>query len=549
VDVHHFAFEQAPEPIFRINSDGRIRDANEAACRLLGYAYHELLSCWVWAINPDWTAECWDGIWLTLTEDAQNLVVSTLVHRDGQRFPVDLWVRVYASAEDTEAFLYTRERLPERDALQELQRLREQLQVAESIARIGRWRLSAATGRPQWSDQVFAIFARDLALGEPTFDEHARYVDEADWPRLREAVDRCAEQGIPYALTLRIRRDNGSKGTVQVFGSALPSRDSSETELVGFVLDVSEQQAIEQRLLDAQRRLDIALDASGIGVYSVNLSTNEAIADARYLAMLGYRPDEVSLTVDWWHERLHPADVAAMDEAIELALSGGHDQFRGEYRMRHRDGHWVWIEDYGRICEHDEDGRARLTVGVHIDISERKRAERKLTYRANHDRLTRLPNRHSFWCALKRVHAQAQRSGRVYCIAMMDLDLFKAVNDRYGHLAGDQVLQGCAAILRESVREADWVARWGGEEFIVLMPETTLAQARQSMERLRGLVAASVLPAGEQPIKITLSIGIAEQGTSDILPDTVISRADDGLYQAKRLGRNRVHCVGPAKPE
>lgn len=543
--LDRFAFEQAPDPIFLVTAHGRIRDANEAACRWLGYAQAELLSCSVWTINPSWPEDRWAGIWTTLTEEWEKLVVASLVHRDGRLLAVDLRVRLYVGAEGVEVLLYAHERLPAQDALHELQRLRDQLKVSESIAQLGHWRLALASGRPEWSEQVFALFARDPALGEPSFEEHARYVDETDWPRLREAVDRCAKQAIPYALTLNIRRDDGTTGAVRVFGSALAGEGSSATELVGFVLDVSEQQALEQRLLSNQRRLDIALDVSGIGVYSVDLTTNEAIADGRYLAMLGYAPDEVNMSVDWWHAQLHPADVVAMDEAIGLALSGAQDQFHGEYRMRHREGHWVWIDDYGRTCERDADGQPRLIVGVHSDISERKRAERRLAFRASHDLLTRLPNRHSFWGTLKRVHASALRSNRAYCIAMLDLDLFKAVNDEYGHRAGDQVLHGFAALLRQVIREADWTARWGGEEFIVLMPDTTLAQARQSMERLRGVLAASALPAGEQLIHITLSIGIAEYRLEDKRPDSVITRADSGLYQAKRLGRNRVYCLEP----
>lgn len=546
MDIDRFAFEQAPDPVFRISADGRIRDANEVAWRWLGYARDELLGQSIWQISLDWTEASWPGIWRTLTAHPLGLAESELQRQDGQRFMVDFSVRLYEGAAGTEALLFGRVRLPRSDAVQELARLRELLDVAESLAQIGHWRYAVASGRPHWSDQVFAIFRRDPALGEPSFDEHARYVTEADWPRLREAVEHCAERGVPYALTLGIRRDDGTTGTARVYGSALTGSTSSFGELVGFVLDISEQQATEQHLLDAQRRLEVALDASGIGIYQVNLLTNEAIVDARYLGMLGYSPDEVSMTVDWWRERLHPSDAGAMYEAVEQAQAGTRDQFRGEYRMRHRDGHWIWIEDFGRICERDKAGQARLTVGVHIDISERKRIERRLSFRANHDRLTHLPNRYSFWCTLKRIHAQALRSQRAYCIAMLDLDLFKAVNDTYGHLAGDRVLQAFAALLRESVREADWVARWGGEEFIVLMPDTDRAQACQSMERLRACVAASPLPAGDQTLRITLSIGVAEHGPADQTADSVITRADNGLYQAKRLGRDRVCAVEQA---
>ncbi|MFP4061892.1 MAG: diguanylate cyclase [Halochromatium sp.] len=441
------------------------------------------------------------------------------------------------------SMLYAHERAPEADGLSELRRLRQLLDVAESIAHLGHWRLHLASGCMQWSDQVFKILGRDPALGEPSFEEHARYFAREDWPRLREAIRICDRYGTPFTLTLNLHGDDGRAGVVQIFGAKLPESEADQTELVGFVLDVSEQHAMQQRLISTQRRLDIALDASGIGVYCTNLVNGKAKADARYLAMLGYRPGEVSLSLDWWREQLHPEDAAAIKETIERAICGARADFQGEYRMRHRDGHWVWIEDHGRIWERDASARGRLAIGVHIDISQRKRAERELLYRANHDQLTDLPNRNSFWGVLRRVHAQSQRSGQPYCLAMMDLDWFKVINDTYGHSVGDTVLKDVAQRLRQSTREADWIARWGGEEFIMLMPETRAAQAQHSLERLRGTLAETTLNTAAQPIRVTLSIGIAESTAQDATPDPVITRADGCLYQAKRLGRNRVYCA------
>ena len=439
------------------------------------------------------------------------------------------------------------QRASEADDRSELQRLRELLDVTESIAHLGHWRLHMATGRMQWSAQLFAIVGRDPDLGEPSIDEHARYFAREDWTRLREAVRICGKYRTPFALMLNLHREDGRSSVVQSFGAALPKGDPDATELVGLVLDVSEQHAMQQRLIDTQRRLDIALDASGIGVYCTNLVNGEAEADARYLAMLGYQPDEIKPSLAWWREQLHPDDAAAFKQVIERATSGAQEGFQGEYRMRHRDGHWVWIEDHGRIWERDQSARGRLAIGVHIDISQRKQAECELRYRANHDPLTDLPNRNSFWGVLRRVHAQSRRAGQPYCLAMLDLDLFKTINDTYGHSVGDTVLKGVAGFLRQSIREADWIARWGGEEFIVLMPETDSAQACTSMERLRGALADSVLNAEAQPIRVTLSIGIAESNAEDATPDSVITRADRGLYQAKRRGRNRVCRAEPER--
>ncbi|MBK5940704.1 GGDEF domain-containing protein [Halochromatium roseum] len=292
--------------------------------------------------------------------------------------------------------------------------------------------------------------------------------------------------------------------------------------------------------MDAKRRLDLALDASGIGVYHIDLRTGTICADGRYLAMLGYSLREIHPTLDWWRGALHPHEVDEVNASLGELITGNGERFRSEYRMRHRDGRWIWVEDRARIAERDKHGQPLLIIGVHIDISQRKRAEQKLAYQAEHDQLTHLLNRHSFLYSLKRVHAESQRTQRPYCIAMLDLDLFKQVNDTYGHLVGDRVLSNFAKLLRRSLREADWAARWGGEEFIVLMPNTEADQAQRSMERLRKTLATARFGMVEPPIRVTVSAGIAESNMDDRAGDEVIKRADTALYAAKHLGRDRV---------
>ncbi|MBK5930174.1 PAS domain-containing protein [Halochromatium salexigens] len=355
--VDRFVFEQAPDSILRIDAQGRILDANSSACLWLGYPRDELLTRSIWQINPNWSSKRWNGLWQRLNELSLVRAVEAFSHRDGSRLEVDLSIRLFSLGEASEVVLYAREAASQVDEIDELRHLRELLNVAESISRIGHWRLNVATGRPQWSSQVFAIFQRDPALGEPSFDQHEHYVASEDWPRLRDAVTRCSEQGTAYAITVGIRREDGSSGTARVYGSALPRQDSNSADLVGFVLDISEQAETEKHLIRTQQRLDIALDASGTGVYWANIQTGKAGADARYFAMLGYAPDEIVPTIDWWRAQLHPDDAVATLDALERAIRGDQDDFQGEYRMRHRNGHWVWIEDHGRICERDPSGR------------------------------------------------------------------------------------------------------------------------------------------------------------------------------------------------
>ena len=160
---------------------------------------------------------------------------------------------------------------------------------------------------------------------------------------------------------------------------------------------------------------------------------------------------------------------------------------------------------------------------------------------ATHDDLTGLLNRRAMLDRMQLEQRRSLRSGSPLLIAQLDIDHFKAVNDTHGHAAGDLVLQSFADTVRRNVRDTDVLARWGGEEFVLLLCDTPAADAVALMERLRQAVQAMQVPVaqGGQPITVTVSIGLARHTPADPLAGT-LERADRALYAAKAGGRNRV---------
>jgi len=163
---------------------------------------------------------------------------------------------------------------------------------------------------------------------------------------------------------------------------------------------------------------------------------------------------------------------------------------------------------------------------------------------ATHDALTELYNRRHFVELVDKEIARAQRHGRPLVMCIIDVDLFKPVNDQYGHIAGDGVLRQLAALVRGFVRGEDIAARIGGEEFAVLLPESNLDAAHAFAERLREEVANEVFVLGDEPRRITISIGIAALGEGRDDRGSLMKAADEALYRAKDEGRNRVCVVG-----
>jgi diguanylate cyclase (GGDEF)-like protein len=185
-----------------------------------------------------------------------------------------------------------------------------------------------------------------------------------------------------------------------------------------------------------------------------------------------------------------------------------------------------------------------LTVKLSEEITERKHVEDELKRLASVDFLTGLFNRRHFFEIAGREFAKSTRYHRPLSVLIFDIDVFKNVNDTYGHLIGDQALMHIGKLVREITRKPDIPARYGGEEFIILLPETDPISAQIFAERLRQLTEESPVPCDNGPIHLTISVGVSgkdDKGNAESF-DQLISQADQALYKAKSAGRNKVIC-------
>ena len=180
------------------------------------------------------------------------------------------------------------------------------------------------------------------------------------------------------------------------------------------------------------------------------------------------------------------------------------------------------------------------------DITSRKNREVLLKNQATRDPLTSLYNRRYFEEEVRKKINQARKNNGMYCILMTDVDLFKRVNDTYGHKTGDKVLMELAAACERALRDRDIVARYGGEEFVIYLDDVDAENARVVAERLRETIAELSVPSDDgRIVKFTISIGISSAAVSDNI-DTLIKTADEALYRAKQNGRNRVEIFYPS---
>jgi diguanylate cyclase (GGDEF)-like protein len=220
--------------------------------------------------------------------------------------------------------------------------------------------------------------------------------------------------------------------------------------------------------------------------------------------------------------------------AVPLRLG---ERTLGTLNLMITDQHYTITDSHDRLL--------RTIAGQFSAAIERSRLFEHVQQLARTDSLTGLLNRRQFMESADRELERSRRYRRDLSVIMLDIDFFKKVNDTYGHLVGDQVLQAVAAKCRANRRQADLIGRYGGEEFVILLPETNNARAMLAAERLRGEIGNSPIHTDAGPVRITVSLGIATLEGQDLRLDTLIDRADQALYLSKQTGRDMVSSWHP----
>jgi diguanylate cyclase (GGDEF)-like protein/PAS domain S-box-containing protein len=236
------------------------------------------------------------------------------------------------------------------------------------------------------------------------------------------------------------------------------------------------------------------------------------------------------------HVLVAPEDLEEVRANYAATMAAGGETRTFEFKAATVDGSTRWYETHSRAML-DDAGDVDGVMSVVRDVTTRKESERQMAADALTDPLTGLFNRRAFRTALEG-RSLEHGAASTDCVAVLDIDHFKSINDSHGHAAGDEVLRGFARIARRMVREHDFIARIGGEEFAILFPDTSVEQAMLICERLRVEIARASLPAGTEVVKITVSGGVARlehKGFEQALED-----ADLALYSAKRNGRDQL---------
>ena len=309
-------------------------------------------------------------------------------------------------------------------------------------------------------------------------------------------------------------------------------------------LDITERRSAEGVPDEASGREDVILDSAAEGILGLDGEGRVTFANAAAADLLGARPEEIRrLNI---HDVVHAEDprAHAADECpVLLSIRHGIVQHLEDDVFWRSDGSSFPVTyTSSPIMERGDLAGAVLTFN---DVTERKRFEAQLQYRADHDPVTGLFNRRRFEQELARHLSYDARYGTGGAVLAMDLDNFKYVNDTLGHKAGDEVIHRVARTIRERIRETDTFARLGGDEFAVLLPEAGIEQAQSVARTIIEAVRSQPITAAGQPIGVTASVGVTTFGNREVDVESLLVEADLAMYEAKTAGRDRIALYTP----
>ena len=333
-----------------------------------------------------------------------------------------------------------------------------------------------------------------------------------------------------------------------------------------------------QTIEESEKTLNNILDVISDGVWDWNALTGNVTRNSGWYRMLDYPIDCFNKNVYTWENIIHPDDYDAVMKHFEAYITGKIKEYKIKYRCKKSDGSYLWIEDSGKIIEYTKEGSVVRMIGAHTDINKEESANEMLRtqnelllndnltletlvekrtaelkklnkqleekielseYNASYDIVTGIYNRRKFEEVFIKEINRAKRYSYALSIVLVDIDKFKQFNDNYGHKVGDKVLASLSNILKVNIRDIDIVARWGGEEFIIIFPNTSKENAATKAELLRKNIESNV---GVESQKVTCSFGVTSYIDGDD-SNSIFIRTDKALYLAKEDNRNNVKVL------
>ncbi len=290
--------------------------------------------------------------------------------------------------------------------------------------------------------------------------------------------------------------------------------------------DITERKKKDKEIKEIKERLELAIRGANVGVWDWNFKTGELNFNENWAKMLEYDLDELKNDINTWRDLVYAEDKENIDRSLKEHLEGKKEFYENEHRIQTKSGELKWIKDIGKIVERDQEGNPLRLVGIHLDINDQKHQEKQIKYLLYKDTLTDLYNRRFFEEEMKRLDTERQLP---VSIIMADVNGLKIINDSFGHQKGDELLIKTAKILKSSLRDEDILARQGGDEFAIILPQTSKEDAQKIMNRINEKCEITE----NDELTVSIALGTATKEIPDPDLTEILKQADNDMYQNK----------------
>lgn len=543
-----------------IHDKGVILDCNQGLAEMTQYTLEELIGM--------------DGL-LLIAPKFREIVSKNIVagyeksyeamgkRKNGELFPMQLEARNIPYRGRMVRAVEFRDLSEKKRAEEQHNQTLTRLALATRAGRVGVWDFDITTNTIIFDDLIFELYGLEKVNYGIAYETWRSAIHPDDVAQIDAEMQQAIQGEKELDTEFRVIWPDGSVHTIRALATVELDESGNPVRMIGTNWDISdlkktyartlesnrrlqaeitERKQVEEALRASEEKLQTIIETSPDGIAISTLDGTVEFLTSKAVSMWGYdsAPEIIGKNV---MEFIHPS---YREKAIYLITEMLNDHLTGatEYLMIRKDGSLFYCEVNANILR-DVDKNPIGILYVERDITERKHLEEELKELAIKDQLTGLYNRRKIDEVLVEEKRQADRSTQNLAIIMADIDMFKLVNDQHGHLIGDDVLTAVTKILSRGIRKTDVLGRWGGEEFMIICPDTDLTGAMVLAEKLREMIAAHEFEIVGQK---TCSFGVAQLRKEETI-DELLLRSDLALYRAKERGRNRVeHEISKDKP-